>query len=83
MSSLKVTYSNVTRRIRVDDTLSWEDVTQRILEVFPSDAESLVLTYVDCDGDVITLSTIKELREAVREDVKKFEVLFPVSGDGV
>ena len=58
------------------------DVTQRILEVFPTDVE-FMLTYVDCDSDTITISTVNEIREAVREGVRKFEVLFPVGGNDV
>jgi hypothetical protein len=81
MSSIKVTKSNVTRKIRVDDTSSWEVVSQRILEVFPSSAESLALTYVDRDNDVITLSTIVELRDALGDGVKKFDLALSMDQD--
>jgi hypothetical protein len=74
MSSIKVTRDNVTRKIHVEETSSWEDVAQRISEVFKLDAKFLMLTYEDCDNDVITLSTITELWEAIREGVKKFDL---------
>ena len=74
MSSIKVTRGNVTRKIHIEETSSWEDVAQQISEVFKSDAKSLILTYEDCDSDIITLSTIVELWRAIREDVKKFDL---------
>ena len=76
MPFIKVTQNEVTRKIPVDDTLSWEDIAQRISEVFPADVGSLTLTYVDCDDDVIMLTTIKELWGALQEGNKKFDLSF-------
>ena len=48
---------------------------------FSIEAESLVLTYVDDDDDTITVSTILELQEAVRDGIKRFDLLFAVIFD--
>lgn len=72
MTSIKVTYNNIIRKIRVDDTSSWEGVIERLSNVFSVTANSLELTYVDCDNDIITLSTIAELQEALLDDIKTF-----------
>ena len=72
MSSIKVTNNGVTRRIPVDDTSSWKGIIERLSDVFMLDTESPELTYVDRDNDVITLSTITELQEAINDDIKTF-----------
>lgn len=72
MTSIKVTNNGVTRKIHVDDTSSWEGIIERLSNAFTLDMESLELTYVDCDNDEITLSTIMELQEAIRDGVKTF-----------
>ena len=79
MISIKVTKDNITRKIRVDDTLSWAEITQRLSNVFSLGAEPLMLTYVDCDNDTITLSTATELQEAIQDGVKTFDLPQSVS----
>ena len=72
MMSIKVTNNGVTRRIPVDDTSSWTGIIERLSDVFTLDTESPELTYIDRDDDVITLSTITELQEAMNDGVKTF-----------
>src|SRR3954467_317986 len=72
MTSIKVTENGITRKIRVEETSSWEEITGRLSAVFLLETESIELTYVDHDNDVITLSTIVELQEAISDGVKTF-----------
>jgi PB1 domain len=72
MTSIKVIKKGITRKIHIDDTSSWEGFTERLSNVFSVATESLELTYVDCDNDVIMLSTITELQEAINDGVKTF-----------
>src|SRR4051812_2485413 len=81
MPSIKITDNNVTRKIRIEETSSWDDIVRRIADVFSLTAGSLVLTYTDDDDDVITLSTITELQEAMLEGIKKFDVSFSTDRD--
>jgi hypothetical protein len=80
MSSIKITKDNVTRKIRVEETSSW-DIVRQTLDVFSSNAGSIVLTYTDYDDDVITLSSIVELQVAMLEGIKKFDVSFSTDRD--
>src|SRR4051812_27564064 len=81
MPSIKVTRNNVNRRFNVEETSSWEDVARQISKSFESDVTALTLTYVDDDDDVITISTIAELRNAMCDNVERFYLSISVDQD--
>src|SRR4051812_3552507 len=72
MTSIKITDNKNTRKILIDDTSSWDGITERLSNVFSLDTKPLVLTYTDQDNDVIMLSTMIELQEAIHDNVLTF-----------
>jgi len=64
---VKITYGKEMRRFsHLADSLSWSGLSKRVVELFGlPPASRLALTYIDDDGDNITLSTDDELTDAV------------------
>ena len=79
MVSIKVTNNNTTRKIPIEETSSWGEIVERLSNFFSLGTESPELTYLDQENDLITLSTIDELREAISDGVKTFNLSSGVS----
>jgi len=67
MMTVKISYGKEMRRFSQSaPLLSWGALSKRVIEVFSlAPASQLALTYVDEDGDQITVSTDEELADAV------------------
>ncbi|KAL1919279.1 uncharacterized protein VTP21DRAFT_1971 [Calcarisporiella thermophila] len=76
MISVKFVYNNSARRLMVDsDSASWEEVKEKLAIMFPAIAgENLSLQYVDGEGDIISLDTTLELREALCGGITKYHI---------
>jgi PB1 domain len=72
MASIKITNNKIIRKIHVDDNTSWEEFTKQLSKFFTLDTENLMLTYMDHDKDMVTLSTMAELQDAIHEDINMF-----------
>jgi len=68
MVFLKVTDGNETRRFQVTSELTFDQLRERLIKLFPSlgKEKDLLLKYRDADGDLITLSSNEELQEVTR-----------------
>lgn len=90
---IKLKYQNETRRVSVNPGVSSEGehgrlsmdlLTTKALELFPSIPPSSTITYVDEDGDVITVDSDDEMDEAVRIlDSKLCFTIGPVKSSSV
>ncbi|KAI9184294.1 hypothetical protein H9P43_003347 [Blastocladiella emersonii ATCC 22665] len=74
------------RRVRVPHTVDWPTFLATVHRLFPhtrASTSSLEITYTDEDGDVISLSTTDELREALQtaEQLGRAPLVFSVVGD--
>jgi len=67
MVFLKVTDGNETRRFQVTSELTFDQLRERLIKLFPSlgKEKDLLLKYRDADGDLITLSSNEELQEVL------------------
>ncbi|KAG6334535.1 hypothetical protein ID866_4551 [Astraeus odoratus] len=53
----------ITRRVNFDERPNWSDLSAKIATLFNIPTENVAVSYVDADGDEITLSSDEELRE--------------------
>lgn len=68
MIIIKITYGNKTRRIAIDDILSFKVLKKLCLDMFKDLTEDqLHLTYIDSECDIISICSDMELQEAVRQ----------------
>ena len=75
MTSIKVTYNSHNRRINVDVSTTWNEITDRLSQAFNATiADSIVLEYLDADNDVISLNTSQELQEAIGHGITSFSL---------
>ncbi|KAI9187765.1 hypothetical protein H9P43_002156 [Blastocladiella emersonii ATCC 22665] len=80
----KIRTHGETRRVRLPRTIEWPAFLATLRQLFPqlstTDTSSLYVTYLDDDGDTVTLSTTDELREALNEaeQLNRPPVLFNV-----
>lgn len=66
MSIIKVDFENNLRRLRLDDPTNWSQSVQAIKSALALDsAKNIKLTYVDDEGDVISIGSAVELRDAL------------------
>ena len=67
MVFLKVTDGKETRRFQVTSELTFDQLRERLIRLFPSlgQAKDLLLKYRDAEGDLITLSSNEELQEVL------------------
>ncbi|CAE6413092.1 unnamed protein product [Rhizoctonia solani] len=62
MSTLKLTFNTMTRRVQFpDEHPSWTDVSARVEQLYSIPAKDVALSYVDPDGDTMYISTNDEL----------------------
>lgn len=67
MYIVKVALGNEIKRIAFDGTASFEELRKLVKTLFPSLAEGYVLKYKDEDGDIISIFSDLELKEAFRQ----------------
>jgi len=68
MIIIKITYGNTTRRLAVDDILSFKTLQKFCLDMFKDLSEDQIcLTYIDNEYDVVSICSDMELFEAVRQ----------------
>lgn len=68
MIIIKITYGNTTRRLAVDDILSFKTLQKFCLDMFKDLTEDQIqLTYIDSECDIISICSDMELQEAVRQ----------------
>ena len=67
MVFLKVTDGYETRRFQVTSELTFEQLRERLIRLFPSlgQEKDLLLKYRDAEGDLISLSSNEELQEVL------------------
>ncbi|GBB87813.1 hypothetical protein RclHR1_01430022 [Rhizophagus clarus] len=68
MASIKVTYGQTSRKFTIPSSTTWSQFESQLHDLFniPSDA-SISISYIDEDGDVITLSTDSELQQILSD----------------
>ncbi|CAA0836141.1 ubiquitin-associated (UBA)/TS-N domain-containing protein / octicosapeptide/Phox/Bemp1 (PB1) domain-containing protein [Striga hermonthica] len=82
---IKVKYGDSLRRFSakiVGDELNFtmDGLRKKILSVFSFGADAeLILTYVDEDGDAVTLADDEDLRDAVRQDLNPLRITVKVT----
>ncbi|KAJ1548560.1 hypothetical protein HK096_001699, partial [Nowakowskiella sp. JEL0078] len=76
MPALKVLFQDAARILEVESPVSWHafELNIRAVHNIPA-AASLLVRYVDSEGDLITLDTDLELSEAIRVNVTQFTVV--------
>eukprot|EP00029_Vermamoeba_vermiformis_P005653 TRINITY_DN2021_c0_g1_i1.p2 TRINITY_DN2021_c0_g1~~TRINITY_DN2021_c0_g1_i1.p2 ORF type:complete len:368 (+),score=159.44 TRINITY_DN2021_c0_g1_i1:2385-3488(+) len=67
MYIVKVTLGNEIKRIAFDGTASFEELRKLVKTLFPALADGYVLKYKDEDGDIISIFSDLELKEAFRQ----------------
>jgi archaellum component FlaC len=67
MYIVKVTLGNEIKRIAFDGTASFEELRKLVKTLFPTLADGYVLKYKDEDGDIISIFSDLELKEAFRQ----------------
>lgn len=68
MIIIKISHGNTTRRLAVDDILSYKTLQKFCLDMFKDLTEDQIqLTYIDSECDVISICSDMELCEAVRQ----------------
>lgn len=69
MVIIKAAFDNEIRKITVESDISYSDLVQKLVRVFPSlreqNADDVRLYYRDADGDNISFCTDEELRTAL------------------
>jgi len=67
MFIVKVTLGNEIKRIAFDGSASFEELRKLVKTLFPTLADGFVLKYKDEDGDIISIFSDLELKEAFRQ----------------
>ncbi|RUP44799.1 hypothetical protein BC936DRAFT_148997 [Jimgerdemannia flammicorona] len=76
-SAIKVVYNSVARRIAVQPTTEWSELSQTFASLFglpPSSSSAITLSYTDSDGDTITLDTTLEIHDTIAQGITKFRL---------
>jgi len=84
--SIKVVFQNEMRRFRVEDLskFTFENLLEKLKQLFPQFHIELKIQYDDCDGDRITVTTEMEFDECKRECSKQNVMkLFVDEGNGI
>lgn len=66
MDVLKITFKDQTRRINLDQGLTYDKLSSVLPELFSALPTSWVLKYVDDEGDQICVSSDREFQESIR-----------------
>ncbi|PKC10156.1 hypothetical protein RhiirA5_355867, partial [Rhizophagus irregularis] len=68
MASIKVTFGQTSRKFTIPSNTTWSQFESQLHDLFniPSDT-SFSISYIDEDGDVITLSTDTELQQILSD----------------
>ncbi|RIA82877.1 hypothetical protein C1645_743464 [Glomus cerebriforme] len=68
MASIKVTYGKTSRKFTIASNTTWSEFESQLHDLFNIPNEtSISISYVDEDGDVITLSTDSELQQILSD----------------
>lgn len=68
MLIIKITYQDTTRRLAIDDVLSFDTLKKFCQDMFQNlKEERMTLTYIDNENDVISICSDLELAEAIRQ----------------
>ncbi|RUS12764.1 hypothetical protein BC937DRAFT_87080 [Endogone sp. FLAS-F59071] len=77
MSAIKVVYDGILRRITIQPTTEWSELSLILTHLFslpPSASSEITLSYTDADNDTITVDTTLEIRDAIAQGVNKFQL---------
>jgi len=78
--SVKTTYLSTTRRFAIPKDASWAALEKEIQGLFGLE-EPIRLTYRDEDGDIVTLSSDRELRDLLNESTAALRFSVKLSAD--
>src|SRR5215213_3676207 len=80
MANIKVTYGSIVRRLTISSTTTWSELENQLHNLFNIPQEiPIAVTYIDEDGDVITLSSDIELQEALSNNANTIKFVLTTS----
>jgi hypothetical protein len=71
MLVVKIKYGEDTRRITIDYTPRFVDLSKMLRQLFGSIGSTFVIKYLDDEGDLVSLSSDLELKEALSVSTKQ------------